>query len=82
MHWNRIEGNWDELKVNAKHNWGKLTDDHIELVNGKREYLVIKIQEIYGIDKEEAERQINEFINSLRDFKPLIKYKNTFNSMQ
>ena len=69
MKWNRIEGNWSELKGKAKQNWGKLTDDHIEHVNGKREQLAGKIQEIYGIDKDEAERQINEFANSMHDAK-------------
>ena len=67
MRWNCIEGNWSELKGKAMQNWGKLTDDHIEHVNGKREYLVDKIQEIYGIDKDEAERQINEFSNSMQE---------------
>ena len=67
MRWNLIEGNWSELKGKAKQNWGKLTDDHIEYVNGKREQLVSKIQEIYGIDKDEAERQIYEFSNSMQE---------------
>ena len=67
MRWNLIEGNWSELKGKAKQNWGKLTDDHIEHVNGKREQLVSKIQEIYGIDKDEAERQIYEFSNSMQE---------------
>ena len=67
MRWNRIEGNWSELKGKAKQNWGKFTDDHIEHVNGKREHLAGKIQEIYGIDKDEAERQIYEFSNSMQE---------------
>ena len=67
MHWNRIEVNWVEFKGKAKQNWGKLTDDHIEHVNGEREQLIGKIQEIYGIDKDEAERKINVFTNSVKD---------------
>ena len=67
MRWNRIEGNWSELKGKAKQNWGKFSDDQIEDVNGKREHLAGKIQEIYGINKDEAERQINEFSNSIQE---------------
>ena len=65
MNWNRIEGNWSELKGHAKRNWGKLTEDHIDHVDGKREHLASKIKEVYGIDQEEAERQINEFTRSM-----------------
>ena len=67
MNWNRIEGNWSELKGHAKRNWGKFTDDHIENTHGKRENLLGKIKEVYGIDQDEAERQINEFAQSMND---------------
>ena len=43
MNWNRIEGNWSELKGQARRNWGKLTEDHIDHVNGKREYLASSV---------------------------------------
>ncbi|PZR89841.1 MAG: hypothetical protein DLM68_05505 [Hyphomicrobiales bacterium] len=51
MDWNRIEGNWKQLKGKVKEQWGHLTDDDLDKVAGKREQLEGKIQERYGIDK-------------------------------
>jgi uncharacterized protein YjbJ (UPF0337 family) len=67
MDWNRIEGNWKQLKGKVREKWGKLTDDNIDIVAGKREQLAGKIQEAYGIAKDDAERQIDEFSASLKD---------------
>ena len=61
MNWDRIEGNWKQFKGTAQENWGKLTNDDVDVVAGKREQLVGKIQERYGIEKDEAERQVDEF---------------------
>ncbi|MFW6027990.1 MAG: CsbD family protein, partial [bacterium] len=57
----RIKGNWREYKGKAQQQWGKLTDDDLDVVDGKREELAGKIQSRYGIAKEEAERQIDEW---------------------
>jgi uncharacterized protein YjbJ (UPF0337 family) len=61
MNWNRIEGNWKQFKGKAKEQWGKLTDDDLDVVSGKRDQLVGRIQERYGIAKDEANRQIDEW---------------------
>ena len=61
MNWDRIEGNWKQFKGRAKQQWGKLTDDQLEVIAGKRDQLLGKIQEHYGLSKEEAERQIDTF---------------------
>ncbi|MEO8038425.1 MAG: CsbD family protein [Betaproteobacteria bacterium] len=61
MNWDRIEGNWKQLKGKAKEQWGKLTDDDFDVVAGKRDQLTGKIQERYGIGKDEAERQIKDW---------------------
>ncbi len=58
MNWDRIEGNWKQVKGQVKEGWGKLTDDDISVINGKRDQLVGKIQERYGCAKDEAERQV------------------------
>ena len=58
MDWNRVEGNWKQVKGKVKEQWGKLTDDDLDVIAGEREKLVGKIQERYGIAKEEAEKQI------------------------
>ena len=63
MNWDRIKGSWNEYKGKAKQQWGKLTDDDLDVVDGKREELAGKIQNRYGIAKDEAERQIDEWQN-------------------
>ena len=61
MNWDRIEGNWKQFKGRVKEQWGKLTDDDIDVIGGKRDQLVGKIQEQYGISKDEAEKQVERF---------------------
>lgn len=58
MNWDRIEGNWKQMKGTAKLQWGKLTDDQLDKIAGKRDVLAGKIQETYGITKDEAEKQL------------------------
>ncbi|MGZ8254792.1 MAG: CsbD family protein [Burkholderiaceae bacterium] len=58
MNWDRIEGNWKQVIGKAKAEWGKLTDDDLDVVAGRREQLAGKIQERYGIAKDDAERQV------------------------
>jgi uncharacterized protein YjbJ (UPF0337 family) len=58
MNWEQVEGKWKQLKGAAKEKWGKLTDDDLDVIAGEKDQLVGKIQERYGITKEEAERQI------------------------
>lgn len=61
MNWDIAEGNWKQFKGKIKEQWGKLTDDHLDTIAGKRDQLSGKIQETYGISKDEAERQITQF---------------------
>lgn len=61
MNWDQVEGNWIQFKGKVKEQWGKLTDDHLDTISGKRDQLVGKIQETYGVSKEEAEKQIAEW---------------------
>lgn len=61
MNWDRIEGNWKQLKGKAKEQWGKLTDDQLDVIGGKRDQLVGKVQESYGIGKDEAQKQVDAF---------------------
>ena len=58
MNWDRIEGNWKQFKGNAKEQWGKLTDDDLDVIAGKRDQLLGKIQERHGITRDEAEKQV------------------------
>ena len=61
MNWDRIEGNWRQLKGKVIEQWGKLTDDDLDRMDGKREQLVGRIQESYGISRDEAEKQVNDW---------------------
>lgn len=67
MNWDRIEGNWKQLKGKVKAQWGDLTDDDFDVVAGRRDQLAGKIQERYGIAKDEAERQVKAWESSAKD---------------
>jgi len=58
MNWDIIQGNWKQLTGQAKQQWGKLTDDDLDVVAGHRDQLAGKIQERYGVAKDEAEKQL------------------------
>jgi uncharacterized protein YjbJ (UPF0337 family) len=61
MNWNRIEGDWKQFKGNIKMRWGKLTDDQLDVIAGQRDVLAGKIQEAYGISKDQAEKELDEW---------------------
>ena len=67
MNWDRIEGNWKQVTGKAKVQWGKLTNDDFDVIAGKREQLAGKIQERYGVAKDEAEKQISAWEKSADD---------------
>jgi len=59
--WEQVEGNWNQFAGKVKQKWGKLTDDDLTVINGKRQELIGKVQERYGIAKAEAEKQVNDW---------------------
>lgn len=61
MNWDQVEGNWKQLTGKVKEKWGKLTDDDLTVIGGKRDAFVGRVQERYGIAKDEAERQVDDF---------------------
>jgi uncharacterized protein YjbJ (UPF0337 family) len=65
VNWDQIKGNWKQFKGKARQKWGKLTDDELDMMEGKREELIGKVQEKYGITREQAEKDVNEFGTSL-----------------
>ena len=65
MDWNRIAGNWKQFSGSVKQKWGKLTDDDLDVIKGQREQLEGKIQERYGIAKEQAHRDVDDWFKSL-----------------
>lgn len=70
MDWDRIERNWDHFKGNAKRHWVKLSDEQLALVAGNREQLAGKIQEVYGLSKEMAERQLSAWQGAQKETSP------------
>lgn len=67
MNLDQLEGKWEQLKGDAKTRWGKLTDDDLKSASGNKDQLVGRIQEKYGIAKEDAERQVKQWLQSKQD---------------
>ena len=65
MNWDQAEGKWKQATGKVKEKWGRLTDSDIEAIRGRRDQLIGKIQERYGIVKEEARKQADEFMKTL-----------------
>ena len=64
MDWNRVEGNWKQVKGQVEAKWGQLTDDELDEINGNRERLEGKIQERYGIARDQVRRDIDDWYGS------------------
>ncbi|HEX6803876.1 MAG TPA: CsbD family protein [Terriglobales bacterium] len=65
MNWDQIQGKWKQFSGSARTRWGKLTDDDLHVVSGQRDQLVGRIQERYGIEKELAEREVDDWSRNL-----------------
>lgn len=61
MNWDSIEGNWNQAKGKIREQWGELTDDDLDVVEGKREQLVGAIQKRYGKTKDEVEQEVKAY---------------------
>lgn len=64
--WDKIKGNWKQFTGSVRERWGELTDDEVTQMEGEREQLAGKLQEKYGITREEANRQIDEWADELK----------------
>ena len=67
MDWDMLEGNWRQFKGAVQERWGDLTDDDFDRIAGRREQLVGRIQERYGQTREAAERDVDAFVEGLRE---------------
>jgi uncharacterized protein YjbJ (UPF0337 family) len=61
MNWDTVKGQWMQMKGSVRKKWGKITDDDLDVIGGERERLIGKIQERYGIAKDEAEKQVDSW---------------------
>ncbi len=69
MNWDQVEGKWKQMKGSVKTKWGKLTDDDLDVINGQREKLVGKLQERYGHSREEAQKNADAWLKTLKQEK-------------
>jgi uncharacterized protein YjbJ (UPF0337 family) len=66
MNWDTVKGDWKQFRGKVKEQWGKLTDDDLDRIEGKRDQLLGVVQKKYGIARDEAERQVRSFETTLR----------------
>lgn len=66
MNWDQIEGDWKQFAGKVKERWGKLTDNDLTVIAGKKQHLAGMLQERYGYAKEEAESELEEFSKSIK----------------
>ncbi len=62
MNWDQVKGDWKQLRGNIKEKWGKLTDNDLTVIDGKKDQLVGALQKRYGYEKEQAERALDDFV--------------------
>lgn len=69
MNWDQIEGQWKNVKGTIREKWGKFTDDDLEVIAGKKDKLVGKLQERYGMAKDKAEAELDKYVATMDDQK-------------
>jgi uncharacterized protein YjbJ (UPF0337 family) len=69
MNWDQMEGQWQQFKSLAKHEWDRLTDDDLDAINGKKDELIGKLQQRYGIQREEARKRAERWCKSQKEMK-------------
>jgi uncharacterized protein YjbJ (UPF0337 family) len=65
MNWDQVAGKWKQVKGSAKEKWGKLTDSDFDVIAGQRDKLVGRVQERYGLTREVAEKQVDEWSTTI-----------------
>jgi uncharacterized protein YjbJ (UPF0337 family) len=70
MNWDQVEGKWKQMKGSMKQKWGKLTDDDLDYIAGSRDKFVGRLQERYGVNKEEAQKQADQWLKTHPEIEP------------
>ncbi len=65
MNWDVMKGQWNQMTGKIKAKWGKLTDDDLTTIAGKKDQFIGKLQERYGYKKDQAEREVDNFLNTM-----------------
>jgi uncharacterized protein YjbJ (UPF0337 family) len=66
MNWNEVEGKWNQLKGSVREKYGKLTDDDLQVIGGKKDRFIGLLQERYGMQREQAEKDANTWLTNAR----------------
>jgi uncharacterized protein YjbJ (UPF0337 family) len=69
MNQDTLQGNWKQFKGRVKERWGRITNDQLEVIAGKKDQLIGMIQEAYGISREQAQMEADEFEQEHRDYR-------------
>jgi uncharacterized protein YjbJ (UPF0337 family) len=67
MNWNEVEGKWNQMKGSVREKFGKLTDDDIQVIGGKKDQFLGKLQERYGIAREQAQKELDNWLQSMHE---------------
>jgi uncharacterized protein YjbJ (UPF0337 family) len=67
MKWDQFAGSWKQMKGKVREKWGKLTDDDLEVIAGKRDQLVGRLQERYGMARDQAQREADAYVAGLTE---------------
>jgi len=65
MNWNEVEGKWNQVKGSIREKYGKLTDDDLQVIGGKKDKFIGKLQERYGMQREQAERDADSWLKGV-----------------
>jgi uncharacterized protein YjbJ (UPF0337 family) len=65
MNWDTLSGSWREFSGKVRSKWGKLTDDDLNVIGGKKDVLVGRLQQHYGFQKDRAEREVDDFLKTI-----------------
>jgi uncharacterized protein YjbJ (UPF0337 family) len=71
MGWDQLQTKWAQMRGQLRHRWGRLTEDDLDVIAGHRDTFVGRVQERYSVDREEAQRRIEEWLRTLREEKTL-----------
>lgn len=67
MNWNELEGKWNQMKGTVREKFGKLTDDDIQVIAGKKDQFLGKLQERYGMARAQAEKELDNWLRNVHE---------------
>lgn len=67
MNWIELEGKWNQMKGSVREKWGKLTDDDVQMIGGKKDQFIGRLQERYGMSRDQAEKDLDAWLRNLRE---------------